>query len=147
MDLQLDWVTVAHISVATVWGSMVFVAAVVAPRVFAVLDEETAGRFLRELFPRYYTTLGSLSAAACALLAAASGGSGRYLPEAFVMLATAGAFFGSRWLLMPRINACRDAAKAGDTIAERRFSFLHRLSVWINTAQLIAVLWVLWRVG
>lgn len=148
MDLQFDLASVAHVAVATVWGSMVFFAAVVAPRAFEVLDEEAAGRFLRELFPHYYSTLGSLSAVACALLAAASaGGGGPWTPEALIMLVTAAAFLGSRWFLMPRINDRRDAAKAGDPDAERNFTFLHRLSVWINTAQLLAVLWVLWRLG
>ena len=52
----------------------------------------------------------------------------------------------SRQFLMPRINRLRDAQLAGDTQAGLRFDRLHRLSVWINSAQILALLWVVFGV-
>ena len=62
---------------------------------------------------------------------------------AIMALVAAGAVL-SRQVLM-RINHLRDAQLAGD--AERlRFDRLHRLSVWINSAQILALLWVVFGV-
>ena len=47
---------------------------------------------------------------------------------------------------MPRINALRDEAKSGSTVAAQRFGRLHKWSVWLNMVQiaiLIAVFWTL----
>lgn len=52
----------------------------------------------------------------------------------------------SRQLLMPRINAHRDMALAGVAVSARRFERLHRVSVWINAAQLLAAFAVLVRI-
>jgi hypothetical protein len=45
----------------------------------------------------------------------------------------------ARQRLMPSINRARDALLAGDRAAEKRFSRLHRVSVWINALQIITV--------
>ena len=55
--------------------------------------------------------------------------------------------FVSRQLLMPRINEHRDRMLDGDAKAERGFSRLHRLTVWINAAQLAGALSVLVLIG
>ena len=49
----------------------------------------------------------------------------------------------ARQVLMPRINHHRDRMQAGERAAEARFDRLHRASVWINGAQLLAALAVL----
>jgi hypothetical protein len=46
---------------------------------------------------------------------------------------------------MPRINRDRDRSLAGDAAAGARFARLHRLSVWINAAQIVVVAVVLAR--
>ena len=48
---------------------------------------------------------------------------------------------------MPRINQHRDRMLAGDATAEVPFDRLHRLSVWINGAQLLAALIVMVRLA
>lgn len=53
----------------------------------------------------------------------------------------------AREVLMPRINHHRDRKLAGEPEAERSFARLHRLSMWINGAQLLAGLVVLVRLG
>ena len=45
------------VAVAGVFGAMAFFSFVVAPVTFIHLDEATAGRFIRNLFPWYYLTL------------------------------------------------------------------------------------------
>lgn len=117
-------------------GSMLFFAAIVAPTVFRALPAEHAGPFLRRLFPRYYAWGFSLAALA-SLLAALAGAT----PAAIVVLALIALGFGfARQVLVPRINRARDAELAGDAAAGRRFARLHRLSVLLNLAQLLAAI-------
>ena len=128
---------VSQLLTAAVFGSMLFFSFVMAPLIFAQLDEATAGRFIRAVFPWYYVLLGSLSLLVGLLLFV------KAPLEAGVMLGVASLAFFSRQLLMPRINRLRDQAKGGDTRAENRFNQLHRLSVVINMVQLIGVTLVL----
>lgn len=123
---------VGTLSSAVLLGSMAFFSAVMAPLVFTQLDAATAGRFIRSVFPWYYLVVLVLAALAAATLAL-----GRPV-DAGIMAAVALAAWVSRQRLMPRINACRDRALAGDAAAGRRFDALHRVSVWINAAQLFA---------
>jgi hypothetical protein len=125
-------VVVGTLAAAVLLGSMAFFSAVIAPLVFIKLDSATAGRFIRSVFPWYYLVVLVFAAVAAAALAA-----GRPV-DAGIMAAVALAAWVSRQLLMPRINACRDRALAGDAAAGRRFDALHRASVWINAAQLLA---------
>lgn len=127
---------------AAVFGGMVFFAAVYAPLVFTKLPAATAGEFIRAVFPVYYKVMGAAATAAGVLL----------LPRAdgVVMVAVGAVFIVVMMLLMPRINAARDASLAGDgpergSAEARRFARLHRLSVVINFVQMLAVLAVLVR--
>jgi hypothetical protein len=116
---------------------MLFFSFVMAPLIFAQLDEATAGRLIRAVFPWYYILLGVLSLLAGILLFASA-------PlESGMMLGVASLALVSRQLLMPRINRLRDRAKGGDVLAETQFNQLHRLSVVINMVQLIGVTVVL----
>jgi hypothetical protein len=120
---------IAALFAAAILGAMLFFAAVVAPLVFAHFPEADAGAFIRRLFPRYYdvlaivTALGSLFALGSVVGA---------LMSAVMVL-----FVVSRFWLMPRINAARDAGR------NARFALLHRASVIINVAQILALLGVL----
>ena len=120
---------IAALFAAAILGAMLFFAAVVAPLVFAHFPEADAGAFIRRLFPRYYdvlaivTALGSLFALGSVVGA---------LMSAVMVL-----FVVSRFWLMPRINAARDAGR------NARFALLHRVSVIINVAQILALLGVL----
>jgi hypothetical protein len=123
------------------FGSMLFFAVVTAPTVFKALPEDQAGRFLRELFPRYYTwgmIVSFLAAVACV-----------FLDRMDLVLTTLVfvLFVLARQVLMPRINTSRDAALAGDKAAARRFLRLHGLSVLINLVQMIILLAVFAHVG
>ncbi|WP_144185614.1 DUF4149 domain-containing protein [Elioraea rosea] len=112
-------------------GLMVMLPVLVAPQVFKVLDTASAGRFLRQFFPSYYTYCGSLAAAsALALLPLAW--------EAAVVMGTVTmGFVFARQALMPRINAYRDIELAGDRSAKKPFARLHGLSVILNIGQML----------
>lgn len=119
-------------------GGMAFFAFVFAPLVFTKLPGAVAGGFIRQVFPVYYRVFAVLAA-----LAALSAW-GRV--DALVLGAVAAAFlFAWRWL-MARINVARDASPGSDAAAAR-FGRLHRLSVVINAAQMIALLVVFVRLA
>lgn len=134
----IDFIALA--SAAALFGGMVFFPAVVAPQVFKTLDEENAGRFLRALFPGYYAFIIVLSAIGAVAL---------YSEPASVAILGAIAFstVAVRQILVPRINALRDLELAGDENAGKKFAAGHRLSVIVNVAQLIGVLYVLWTLA
>ena len=115
-------------------GSMVFFAIVVAPKVFQSLPPDEAGIFLRSFFPRYYAW-GFLLATASALIAVWSSAILSLACAAVAML-----FAYARQILMPKINAARDAQLRRDTEAGKRFNRLHLQSVVINGAQLLVLI-------
>ncbi len=123
----------ADLTLAGLFGGMLFFPSIVAPRVFRVLDEDDAGRFLRDLFPGYYAYIVATSGLA-AVGTAAEGWVGPV-----VLGAVAVSTLLVRQLLVPRINSWRDAQRAGDLEAGARFALGHRVSVWINGAQMLAV--------
>lgn len=114
-------------------GAMLFFAAVVAPLVFTRLPEETAGRFIRELFPWYYLALGLLTGLAAAAAARAMPG------DAVVFGAVCAGFVYARQVLMPRINHLRDRELGGDPGAAAPFQREHRRSVLLNGLQMAAL--------
>ena len=115
-------------------GSMVFFTFVMAPLIFIKLDAPVAARFIRAVFPWYYLVIIVLAALAALLLV------GESLLLALIMAAVALAGVYLRLWLMPRINRWRDQGKAGNDVAQARFDAGHRLSVWVNGVQLLAVL-------
>lgn len=127
----------ASLLTALALGGMVFFAAMFTPLIFKRLPPEIAAGFIRQVFPVYYRVM--------AILTLAAGLPIWYRPEAWVMAAVGGGFMASAGLLMPRINTARDGRDAGDAAAARRFRALHRVSVLINLAQMIAVLAVFQR--
>jgi hypothetical protein len=124
---------VGFLATAFLLGAMIFFSVVIAPLIFIKLEPAVASRFIRELFPWYYLVIIVLSSLAAAAMLAAS-------PGAAVTLAgVAVTAVAARQLLMPRINRARDAATGGEAAAKQRFSRLHRFSVVINGAQMVAL--------
>ncbi|WP_295542644.1 DUF4149 domain-containing protein [uncultured Thiohalocapsa sp.] len=124
MNLFLASHVIAGFALALAFGGMTFFSAVMAPLVFTKLPFETASGFIRQVFPWYYLSIGAVSvAAALALLLAGE------WPGAALVAVVAVGFWFARQVLMPRINAARDAG------AQVRFNRLHRYSVVINAAQ------------
>jgi len=131
----LDIVSLAFVALlltAVLLGGMVFFSAAFAPLVFMKLPGETAGRFIRQVFPVYYS-----AGAAMALFAAVVSFSS--LPG-LVLTIVGVAFLVARFWLMPEINRQRDLGLAGDDAAMDRFERLHRASVVLNALQILGVL-------
>jgi hypothetical protein len=127
----------AAFAVALLLGGMVFFAAVMAPLVFTQLPAEQAGRFIRAVFPFYYLYVFATAAGGAIALA---------WNHPTVAIALAVIALVTVWLrqgLMQRINVLSDAARAGDGLARARFNRAHRLSVFVNAAQIIAAAWSL----
>lgn len=122
---------IALFTTACLFGGMAFFAALVAPVTFRALPAEMAGRLVRAIFPPYYIWVMATAAAGGVALFPLS------KPDSGVLLVIAGVTFWLRQVLMPRINALSDAAKAGDAAAGQAFDRLHKLSVWANVAQLL----------
>lgn len=131
--------TTGLFATALLFGAMAFFSAVMAPFIFTRLDAETAGRFIRQVLPWYYLTLITLAGVAALSLTFSR------VPDAVALAAVAAVGVIARQVLMPRNNRARDAAHEGEAKARKRFSRLHRLSVWINAAQMLAVAIVLAR--
>ncbi len=132
---------IGMISLSALFGGMVFFPSVVAPTVFKALDTEDAGRFLRRLFPAYYVFMIVSSLVAAAALYTTP-------TVAIGLLVVAGSTFAVMRLLVPKINAWRDAELAGDEGAARKFEAGHRTSVIVNLLQLLfvaAALVQIWR--
>ncbi|MEL6360624.1 MAG: DUF4149 domain-containing protein [Pseudomonadota bacterium] len=124
--------------VAILLGGMIFFPSVVAPTVFKSLDQDSAGQFLRRLFPAYYVFI---------IVTSLLGG-GFLLSKpilAIALFSIAASTLLVRQVLVPKINAWRDRELAGDEAAAARFNAGHRASVIINLAQLAATVWVFWR--
>ena len=124
--------------VAILLGGMIFFPSVVAPTVFKSLDPESAGKFLRRLFPAYYIFIITTSVIGCGLLLAKP-----MLAGALFVVAASTVIV--RQVLVPKINAWRDRELAGDEAAAALFNAGHRASVIINLVQLAAIIWVFWR--
>ncbi len=133
---------IALLSVGGLWGGMLFFAVVYAPLIFLRLEADTAGRFIRQLFPTYYLAMGVTSLVAAAALVLVDRNA---VTDAAVMLVICAGFWIARQVLMPLVNRARDAHLAGDAAAGIRFDRLHRTSVAINAVQLVATAAVLIR--
>ena len=105
----------------SIWvGSIIFFSAIIAPTVFKVLDEKSAGLFLRAFFPKYYIfglIIGGLSLVLIFLL---------NIPVNTILLALLIAMMAltvTSKLMIPVINAARDMGEAGAS----RFKKLHTM--------------------
>ena len=115
----------------SIWvGSIIFFSAIIAPTVFKVLDEKSAGLFLCAFFPKYYIfglIIGGLSLVLIFLLS---------IPVNTVLLALLIVMIAltvTSKLMIPVINAARDMGEAGVS----RFKKLHTMSVILNVLTLV----------
>ncbi len=142
---MFDWIgfhVLAVVVVALVLGGMVFFAAFMTPIVFAKLPRETAGTFLAQVFPVYYQAM-AVAAALAVLLAGIADLAQPIGANTVLLVLVALGFVGARYALLPRIERHRDGARAGNPDAMRAFAQLHRRSVFLNLAQMVAVAVVL----
>jgi len=112
---------------AMILGIMLFFSFVIAPVVFTTLDEDNARKFIRRIFPFYYNV--NLGISLIVLLTFI------FLNnlgiDFFLILAICALFATSNYLLMPLINKYRDEKQ------DKKFKYLHFISVAINFVQMI----------
>ena len=144
MNDIISFELLAGLFLAVTFGGMTFFSAVMAPLVFKKLQPQTAGAFIREVFPWYYATMGATTLAGFLFLLPATRVTGAW-PALLSGVVLVG-FVLARQVLMPMINHSRDAELAGDATAGRRFMRLHGLSVAVNAGQWAAIMVALWLV-
>ena len=134
--MSLDLILV----LVSIWvGSIIFFSAIIAPTVFKVLDEKSAGLFLRAFFPKYYIfglIIGVVSLILIFLL---------NIPVNTVLLALLIVMIAltvTSKLMIPVINAARDLGEAGAP----RFKKLHTMSVMLNVLTLVVGLIFIFKV-
>ena len=118
-------------------GSMLFFSFVMAPLIFIKLEIKEAGRFVRAVFPWYYSLIIVLSGLGSLFLVAIAP-----LNAALLSLVAVSAIY-CRQSLMPTINDHRDRSNTGEEGASKIFDKLHRRSEVLNGLQLLAAVAVL----
>ena len=111
-----------------VLGSMLFFSIAIAPKIFTVLPSEEAGKFVRSIFPTYYMFNGiQYLILTILMIYLEKTGNILYLSISILIL-----FMLSNYVLMPQINKSRDINN------QKRFKFLHLLSVIFNFVIIIS---------
>ena len=113
--------------ISMIFGVMLFFSFVIAPVVFATLDEENARKFIRRIFPFYYNVNLGISLVVFLIFIFLS----KYGIDFYLILVIIIFFAISNYLLMPLINKYRDEKK------DKKFKYTHLISVVINFAQMI----------
>ena len=114
---------------------MLFFSFVVAPVVFTTLDEENARKFIRRIFPYYYNVNLGISLLVLLILLFTN----NFEIKFYLILAVAILFAISNYLLMPMINKFRDENQ------EKKFKYLHSISVIFNFIQILILVVILFR--
>jgi uncharacterized membrane protein len=143
MTQAVKWI---YLVTLAVWiGSIIFFSFVVAPTVFKVLKPEDAARLQRALFPRYYL-VGMLCAAlgiVCVGILLADRAFGKWpgILSLLLLAATGATDLWLRQTVVPHMAELREqrAAEPTDSTLEKEWKTLHRLSVQLNVAVLLAL--------
>ena len=114
-------------------GIMLFFSFVIAPVTFTALDEENARKFIRKIFPYYYTVNLAISALILILFIILK----IFSLDFYLILCVALLFAVSNFVLMPIINKFRDEKQ------DKKFKQSHFVSVVINFVQIIMFVIVL----
>ena len=118
---------------AIILGIMLFFSFVIAPVVFTTLDEENARKFIRRIFPFYYNVNLGISIVVLLLFLFLS----KFGIDFYLILIITTLFVISNYLLMPLINKYRDQKQ------DKKFKYSHFISVVINFAQMICLVFLL----
>ena len=129
-DLKQLYKMLAQLSIflsSIVLGIMLFFSFVVAPITFKSLNEENARVFIRKIFPYYYNVNLTLCFLATLFFVFLE----TYSLNFYLILSTTILFGISSFILMPSINKFRDNKE------DKKFKYLHLMSVIINFIQII----------
>ena len=121
---------------SALFGIMMFFSGVITPVAFKLLPEQNLSVFLRKVFPKLF---------AIGFIIATFGSVILHFNEYFIpfILSTiiSLGFIINLVFLTPKINFHKDNSSGGNkTFHEQRFTFFHRLSVFIYLIQLVLIL-------
>ena len=119
--------------VSMVLGIMLFFSFVVAPVTFTVLDEESSRKFIRKIFPYYYTVNLTVSFLILIFFVIQK----TFSLNFYLILTVVILFALSNYILMPLINKYKDENQ------DKRFKYSHLISVIINFIQMIFLVIIL----
>ncbi len=119
--------------VSMVLGIMLFFSFVVAPVTFTVLDEENSRKFIRKIFPYYYTANLLISFLVLIFFVIQK----TFSLNFYLILTVAILFVLSNYILMPLINKYKDENQ------DKKFKYSHFISVIINFIQMIFLVIIL----
>ena len=119
--------------ISMILGIMLFFSFVIAPVVFATLDEENARKFIRRIFPFYYNINLGISLIVLIIFLILN----KYGLDFYLILLISILFVTSNYLLMPLINKYRDEKQ------DKKFKYSHFISVIINFIQMIILIFIL----
>ena len=128
MDFQI-----VYYLTSIVLGAMLFFSFIVAPTTFKVLDENFARKFIRRIFPLYYSFCLIVLLITCNIYFFFS----ILNYEFYILLILTILFAISLFVLMPMINKFRDNK------LEKKFKVTHAISVIINLVQMIGLVVIL----
>lgn len=128
MDFQI-----VYYLTSIVLGTMLFFSFIVAPTTFKVLDENFARKFIRRIFPLYYSFCLIVLLITCNIYFFFS----ILNYEFYIILILTILFAISLFVLMPMINKFRDNK------LEKKFKVTHAISVIINLVQMIGLVVIL----
>ena len=114
-------------------GIMIFFSFVIAPVTFTALNEENARKFIRKIFPYYYT----VNLAICVLVLILFTILKIFSLDFYLILSVTVLFAVSNFVLMPLINKFRDEKQ------DKKFKQSHFISVVINFVQMILLVIIL----
>ena len=112
---------------------MLFFSFVVAPVTFTALNEENARKFIRKIFPYYYSFNLAISALVLIFFIVIK----NFELDFYLILSIAVLFAVSNFYLMPLINKYRDEKQ------DKKFKYSHFISVLINFIQMIFLVIIL----
>ena len=118
---------------SAILGIMIFFSFVVAPVTFTSLNEENARIFIRKIFPYYY----NVNLIVCLLATSCFVFINTYSLNFYLILSTTILFGVSSFILMPLINKYRDNNE------DKKFKYLHMISVIINFIQIIFLILII----
>ena len=118
---------------AAILGIMFFFSFIIAPVTFTALNEENARKFIRKIFPYYYTVNLAISILVliCFIILKI------FSLDFYLILSVAVLFAVSNFVLMPLINKFRDEKQ------DKKFKQSHFVSVVINFVQMILLVIIL----
>ena len=114
-------------------GIMLFFSFVVAPVTFTVLNEENSRKFIRKIFPYYYNVNFVISSLVLIFFVIQK----TFSLNFYLILSVTILFALSNYVLMPLINKYKDENQ------DKKFKYLHFISVVINFIQMIFLVIIL----